>query len=81
MPRNPLPCPSRSCTGEIKVRNSGPLAYDQRTGLLARECLVACTSCRRKGKMLVTLDIALYPDEEGEALPIEPTLFPTAPAA
>ena len=60
MPDPRIPCPS--CKGSIRVRKSGALFADDRTGLLMRECLVECTGCGRKGKMLVTLDIGLYLD-------------------
>lgn len=63
MPEPHIPCPS--CTGAIRVRKSGALYADDRTGLLVRECLVECAVCGRKGKMLVTLDIGLYLDEPG----------------
>jgi uncharacterized Zn finger protein len=72
MPQNPIPCPS--CGGAIKVRNSGALLSDDRTGLLMRECLVRCKDCGRDGKMLVTLDVGLYLDDK--TLPIEPAPLP-----
>lgn len=79
MPEAYIPCPE--CSGPIKVRNSGPLVHESRTGLLCRECLVVCKACGRKGKMLVTLDIALYLDAASETLHVEPTPFPTTTAA
>ena len=66
MPEPHIPCPS--CTGAIRVRKSGALYADDRTGLLVRECLVECAVCGRKGKMLATLDIGLYPIGAGEVL-------------
>jgi len=63
MPEPRIPCPK--CTGSIKVRKSGPLLAEDRTGLLVRECLVVCDTCRRQGKMLVSIDIGLYLDTEG----------------
>lgn len=72
MPEPHIPCPS--CKGSIRVRKSGPLLFEDRTGLLVRECLVGCSSCGRNGKMLVTLDVGLYLDEEG--LHVDQTLLP-----
>jgi hypothetical protein len=46
------------------VRKSGPLLAEERTGLLVRECLVECSGCGRKGKMLVSLDVGLYLDSD-----------------
>jgi len=63
MPEPRIPCPM--CPGSIKVRKSGPILAEGRTGLLVRECLVECSGCGRKGKMLVSLDIGLYLDEPG----------------
>jgi hypothetical protein len=73
MPQNPIPCTEcarREANGIIKVRNSGKLLYDKRSGLLVRECLVTCSICG-DGKMLMTLDMAFYSSDK--ALPIEPT--------
>ena len=78
MPEPHIPCPS--CSGPIKVRKSGQLYADERTGLLSRECLVVCISCGRNGKMLVTLDIALYLDDP-EGLHVDQTPFHTDTAA
>lgn len=72
MPEPHIPCPE--CSGAIAVRKSGALFAEDRTGLLVRECLVKCTGCGRKGKMLVTLDIGLYLDEPG--LHVDPAPLP-----
>ena len=79
MPKH-IPCPSEGCTGSIIVRKTGELYVDSRTGLLCRECLVECRDCKRKGKMLVTLDVGLY-TENAHGLALDQTPFPTAPAA
>ena len=68
MPEPRIPCPD--CGGPIKVRKSGKLLAEERTGLLVRECLVGCTGCGRNGKMLMTLDVGLY---------IDPTPLPMTP--
>lgn len=77
MPKH-IPCPK--CKGSIVVRKSGDLHSDDRTGLLARECLIECRACGRKGKMLVTLDVGLYLDKE-QGLALDQTPFPTGTAA
>lgn len=72
MPQNPIPCTEcarREANGTIKVRNSGRLMYDKRSGTLVRECLVTCSICG-DGKMLMTLDMAFYLNDK--APPIEP---------
>lgn len=68
MPEPHIPCPK--CSGPIRVRKSGPLLAEERTGLLVRECLVECSGCGRKGKMLVSLDVGLYLDS---GLHVDPT--------
>ena len=77
MPKHKIPCPS--CQGAIKVRKSGPLLAEDRTGLLVRECLVECTGCQRRGKMLVSIDIGLYLDDDG--LHVDQTPLPVQTAA
>ena len=72
-----IPCPA--CKGSIRVRKSCALLTEDRTGLLVRECLVECHDCGRKGKMAVTLDIALYLDDD--CLCIDPAPFPTKSVA
>jgi len=84
MPQPHIPCPGPrfgpNCPGSIKVRKSGTLYAEERTGLLVRECLVSCDTCGRNGKMLVTLDIALYLDDS-EGLHVDQTPFPNEDAA
>lgn len=78
MPKTPIPCPACK-VGHVKVDRSGKLLMDDRTGLLVRECWVRCTGCLRRGKALLTLDIAMFPDDS--VLAIEPTPFPKSAAA
>ena len=76
MAQNPIPCTEcarREANGTIKVRNSGKLLFDKRSGTLVRECLVTCSICGN-GKMLMTLDMAFYLNDK--ALPIEPDPLP-----
>ena len=80
MPEHRIPCPACE-NGSVRVRKSGALFYENRTGLLVRECLVECRDCKRKGKMLVTLDIAMFLLDEISGLYIDPKLFPTDTAA
>ncbi len=78
MPEHRIPCPACE-TGSIRVRKSGALVMEARTGLLSRECLVECRDCKRKGKALLTIDIAMYLD--GDGLCIDPAPFPADTAA
>lgn len=77
MPRAPIPCPE--CAGALKIDRSGQLYTDDRTGLLMRECWLHCTVCGKRGKGLLTLDVALF--AVASVLSIEPTPFPIDPAA
>lgn len=72
MPQHHIPCPK--CQGAIKVTKSGPLLTDDRTGMLVRDCLVSCSACGRRGKALLTIDVAMYLDDEG--LFIDPAPLP-----